>query len=142
MSCIVELLEEKNQHLEKFFRLNEMELYNLSENNFENLENFYSSRECILDLVGTVDRRLNDLNSGIVSSEEITLENKKNIIKLLSYKNDLVQKILAQDLQILSIIEIEKSKVINELRGNKKARKAYHGYKVKGNSPSRLDEEI
>jgi len=51
-----------------------------------------------------------------------------------------VQQILAQDLQILSVIEQAKSNIIKDLRQVQSAKKAVGAYKS-GDAPNRLDEK-
>ena len=56
VDTIINLLKDKNYHLQKFHQMNETELMNFSEGNFDGLEVFYQSRETILDLVRCIDR--------------------------------------------------------------------------------------
>ena len=60
MEAIVKLLEDKNQHLKKFYEINEIELLNFVDGNFDNLEIFYQSRETILDLIRCIDGLVDD----------------------------------------------------------------------------------
>ena len=54
--------------------------------------------------------------------------------------DDLVTQILAQDLQILAVIEQTKSDIIRELRTVQAGKKAVGAYKS-GDAPNKLDEE-
>lgn len=141
MERIVELLTEKNNCLEKFYRLNETELMNFSEGNFENLETFYNSRETILEMVQAVDRMIDSVNQIEDVHGNIDDDSKKKIINALSYKSELVTRILSQDLQILSFIETAKSDIIKELAQVRAARKALAGYQSSGSVAKRLEEE-
>ena len=129
MSQIIELLNEKNNYLEKFFKINEAELIHLSENNFENLDNFYTARDCMLNMIKSVDKRIEDLNRGLLTPEIHSDNQKKVILRELDRKNEWVQEILVLDLQILSAIEEEKSRVIKELRKTSVTKKAVGSYK-------------
>ncbi|MCC7404333.1 MAG: hypothetical protein IT288_08040 [Bdellovibrionales bacterium] len=140
MTDIIELLFQKNCHLEKFFRLNEAELLNFSDGNFDNLETFYHSRESLLEMIQKIDKRIEDSNSVAVDQTVATDAEKKKILEAIAYKNELVTRILAQDLQILSIIEKAKSGIIKELSSVKVARKAMKGYHS-GGGTSQLDEK-
>lgn len=141
MSEIVQLLEEKNQHLERFFNLNADEIVNMDESNFENLDNFYGSRDCILNMINHVDKRIEDINRGLLTPDELTQNEKKSVLKELDRKNDLVQQILAQDLQILSLIESEKSEIIRELKKTSTIKKAFSSYKSEDRkSTGQVDE--
>lgn len=141
MNAVTTLLKDKNEHLFKFLQLNETELINFTQGNFDNLEIFYQSRETILDLVRCIDGLVEvalkdspDANGGI------TPEEKKELLQILNKKNDLVTRILAQDLQILSVIERAKSDIIKDLRQVQAARKAVGAYKS-GDAPNSLDEK-
>lgn len=139
MDAIVKLLKDKNYHLQKFFDLNEAELINFVDGNFDNLEVFYKSREVILDLVRCIDQMIETASeeSEVV---EISAAIKKEVLGYMDAKNDLVSRILAQDLQILSVIESEKSSIIKELRQVQSAKKAVGSYKS-GDSQNKLDEK-
>lgn len=140
MDTIINLLKDKNYHLQKFYQLNEGELLNFADNNFDNLEIFYQSRETILDLIRCIDRLIDAASSAHSSPGEISAAEKREMLNAMNAKNDLVQQILAQDLQILSVIEIAKSDIIKELRQVQSAKKAVGAYKS-GEAPSKLDEK-
>ena len=54
--ALINLLNDKNYHLQKFHQMNETELMNFTEGCFDGLETFYQSRETILDLIRCIDR--------------------------------------------------------------------------------------
>lgn len=140
MDTIINLLKDKNYHLEKFLQLNEGELLNFTEGNFDGLEVFYQSRETILDLVRCIDRLIEAAASTENDAASVSDAHKREIVGCMNAKNDLVTRILAQDLQILSVIEQEKSSIIKELRTVQTAKKAIGGYKS-GDAPAKLDEK-
>ena len=140
MDSIIQLLQEKNNNLEKFYRLNEAELENFAAGDFNHLEEFYSNREGLLTVVKKIDDMIEKSNETAAAGETISAEQKLIIHKALQYKNDLVNKILAQDLEILSVIEIEKSNMIKELTQVRATKKALGSYKS-GTKKSNLDEE-
>lgn len=140
MDTIINLLKDKNFHLEKFHQLNESELLNFTEGNFENLEVFYQSRETILDLIRCIDRLIEAAASTYAEPSEISDAHKKEMVRCMSDKSDVVQRILGQDLQILSVIEQEKSGIIKELRQVQAGKKAIGGYK-NGPATNKLDEK-
>jgi len=140
MQTTIELLTEKNHCLEKFFRLNEAELMNFSTGNFEHLEEFYASREGLLEIIKRIDLLIEEDNLVAVDIESVTPEFKKQILEAFQHKNSLCTKILAQDLEILSAIENAKSDIIRELSQVRVTRKAIGSYKS-GQTTSRLDEE-
>ena len=138
---IVALLKEKNNHLEKFYRLNESAQMLFEKDNFDDLENFYNSREGILTMILKIDDMIERSNQSIDESYELSSQGKQEVIDELNYKNELVNRILAQDLQILSIIEQAKSDIIKELSQLRASRKAVGSYKS-GSQFKVLDEEI
>ncbi len=127
----VNLLEEKNHYLEKFYKLNEKELINLADEKYDNIENFYACREGILRMIAKIDElieqqvKLNEVN--LVDEPAI---HKKRMIKAFSYKNELVNLILSQDLQVISYIEKAKTVLIEELSGIQKEKTALKAYRV------------
>lgn len=139
MDAIINLLKDKNYHLQKFLQLNETGLLNFTEGNFENLETFYQSRETILDLIRCIDR-LVEASASETSHGEVPANYKKEVLEYINTKNDLVTRILAQDLQILSVIEQAKSDIIKELRQVQSAKKAVGSYKS-GDVSNKLDEK-
>jgi hypothetical protein len=141
MDNIINLLKDKNEHLRKFKQLNESELANFSEGNFDNLEIFYNSRETILDLIRCIDGLIDvSLNESDLETMPAAEEDRARIVQILGQRNDLVTEILAQDLQILSVIEQTKSDIIKELRQVQSARKAVGAYKS-GSMSNQLDEK-
>jgi len=140
MDTIINLLKDKNYHLGKFLELNESELLNFTEGNFDNLEVFYQSRETILDLVRCIDRLIEAAANTQGDSPQVSDQNKKEMVMAMNTKNDLVQRILAQDLQILSVIEQAKSDIIRELRTVQAGKKVIGAYKH-GEAANKLDEE-
>ena len=110
MEMIIKLLAERNHHLLKFKEINERELENFSEGNFDNLETFYQSRETILDLVRTIEGMINEELSQLnPNSKDIMDVCRKSVVEAMDVKNQIVTEILSQDLQILASIESEKS---------------------------------
>src|SRR5690606_15148466 len=97
-------------------------------------------RETILDLIRCIDRLIEAAASTHGDDTVVSNQNKKEMVTCMSAKNDLVQRILAQDLQILSVIEQAKSNIIKELRTVQAGKKAIGGYKS-GDAPNKLDEK-
>ncbi len=136
MDYIIQLLKDRNLHLEKFAQLNESEMLRFDDGNFDNLENFYKSREGILNLVGCIDRLIEETECDPVLPDA----QKRLVLKLLAEKNEIVTEILSQDLQILSLIEQAKSGIIRELTSLKSGRKALQSYQSSP-QPKRIDEK-
>jgi hypothetical protein len=141
MNSVIDLLTEKNHFLDKFINLNENEILNFMDGNFDNLDSFYNSREKLLNILTDIDSKIEE-ESIFEYEGHISNELKKKIIKALDYKNEVVKQILAQDLQILSLIEEAKSIIIKELSQVKTTRKVFNSYKSeKGPAQDKLDEK-
>ncbi len=131
MIRIVSLLEEKNQYLEKFYKLNEKELIDLADNKHENIENFYAAREGILKMIEKIDQLIEDQ----IKVHEIDIQKasgllKKRIVKAFAYKTEIVNLVLSQDLQIISYIEKAKTELIEELSNVKKEQVVMKAYRA------------
>ena len=142
MNEIINLLQEKNCYLEKFFTLNEEELVRLMDLDFENIERFYEARDGILEILKTIDKKIEEKNQEDFSVEVANSEQKRQVLESMRIKNELVQRVLAQDLQILSCIEEEKSNIIIELRKSKTVRKAIGSYKSGMSKRVSFDESV
>jgi len=140
MQKIISLLQEKNHYLEKFYSLNESELLNFSMGNFEALENFYNTRERILEIIKYLDGQLEQENADKNDFKDVSAEDRRLVIDSMRTKDEYVARIIEQDLEVLACIEAAKSNIIRELQDVRRVRKAVGGYK----SPTfnkRLDEE-
>ena len=140
MERVIGLLREKNSYLERFFTINEHELMNLGEGNFENVEAFYQAREKILELIRCIDSMITEENDRFTATA-ISSFIKSEAEELLKAKDEWVEAILAQDLQVLSYVEREKSNIIRELRTTNKARRAVGAYRST-EFVNQLDEKI
>jgi hypothetical protein len=138
MARIINLLNQKNHYLEKFYSLNETEILNLNEAKFQNLDPFYQNRESILEVIQYIDSQISEIDE---HEEALSVEERREVTELLAIKEEYVNRILAQDLEILSCIESAKSSIIRELQDLRKARKAVGSYKSRI-STNRVDEEI
>ena len=128
MERVIALLREKNCYLEKFFTVNEHELMNVGEGNFENVETFYQAREKMLDLIRCIDQLMQEENERSVDAV-VSRAGKTEVETLLKAKDEWVEAILAQDLQILCFVEKEKSNIIKELQTTARAKRAVGAYR-------------
>lgn len=126
MERLIALLREKNLFLEKFFAMNENELINFAEGNFESVEGFYKARDKVLELIACIDGLIEEESK--TCSTPVAHDDRHEVERLLRVKDEWVTSILAQDLQVLSYIEKEKSNIIRELQTAQKARKAIGAY--------------
>jgi hypothetical protein len=136
MVKIIQLLNQKNHLLEKFYTLNERELLNFVKSNFDNLEHFYRSREKILELIKIVD---NEIEVAPLLEPHET-QYRAEIKEALAIKDEYVNRILAQDLEVLSCIETAKSDIIKELQDIRRAKHAVGSYRSKLPGPSFSEE--
>lgn len=139
MKQLVDLLQEKNHFLEKFYALNLEELKKFLSGNFDGLDYFYQTRENILEMIKYIDSQVESVSMQ-TANQEIDVHIKAQIEAALKAKELYVKKIVEQDIDILACIDNAKSNIIRELQNIKKGRKAIGGYK----SPSqqrRLDEQ-
>ncbi len=139
MKVIIELLNEKNEYLGKFFQLNETELKNFRNGNFENLDAFYKSRESLLEIIHYIDAQVEKKQNFI--DDHLVEGSERAALRYAFVRKDYwVEEILKQDLEVLSCIDKEKSNIIKDLSEVRKNKKAVGGYKQKKFS-QKLNEE-
>ena len=136
MNRLITLIYEKNHYLEKFYAQNETELKNFLNGEFANLDSFYSAREKILEMIRYVDAQIEKIQNSIQLSDF----EKRELRKALRIKDEYVERILQQDLEVLSCLDRAKSEIISELQQIRKGKKAISGYKMPDFQKS-LDEE-
>lgn len=129
MSKVLELLKEKNFYLERFLEESRKERGRFKARKFENLDLLYQKREQILLNIQSIDRRI-DTVCNEEAAETLQPPKKDEISSLLSQIKANVQNIMEEDLQIISFIENEKTKIIKEIGKTKEGRKVLNGYKV------------
>lgn len=134
---LLTLYAEKNHFLRKFIEVNEREIAQFQSGIFEGLEVFYENREKLLEIIKYLDSDIEAEQNLTTSLED---DAKQVIRELLSQKNELVDQILGQDLDVINLIEIEKSQIIKDLQDLKKNQRGLTGYKL-NQSTVRLDEE-
>lgn len=128
MSKVIDLLKEKNFYLERFLEESRKERGRFKARHFENLDSLYQKREQILLNIQSIDKRINDLcqNEG----KEILHPPKHNeITEMLDKIKSNVNFIMEEDLQIITYIENEKTKIIREISQTREGRKVLNGYK-------------
>lgn len=138
---LISLVYEKNHYLEKFYSLNESELSNFLQGNFENLETFYQTRERILEMIRYVDVQIDKTHNDVVrSGHDLSDSIKKELKKAMKIKDEYVERIIGQDLDVLACIDRAKTDIIREMQTLKKGKKAMTGYRMP-DFQNRLDEE-
>lgn len=140
MTRIITLLNEKNHYLEKFYSLNEVELANFVQGQFDNLQHFYQTRERILDVLKYVDAQIEKTHGQMDQTATLAADDRTQMREALNIKDEYVTRIIEQDLQVLACIETAKNSIIKELQETRRNRKGISGYKV-NTFTNRLDEE-
>ena len=141
MMRILTLLNQKNHYLEKFYSLNEKELKNFMMGQFEQIESFYQTREKILEVIKYVDSEVEKAQNEVVDWNSTVIHSiKSKIAEALRAKSLYVEKIVQQDIEILSCIESAKNMIIKELQELNRGKKAVSGYKTR-KFTQKLDEE-
>jgi len=142
MTRILTLLNQKNHYLEKFYSLNEKELMNFLKGDFDGIEEFYSTREKILEVIKYIDSEIDKTQTDPVDTRSPAIVSlRKKIAETFRVKSLYVEKIVQQDIEILSCIESAKNSIIRELQELSRGKKAVGGYKSK-TYYQKLDEEI
>lgn len=129
MSKVIELLKEKNFYLERFLEESRKERLRFKARHFENLDTLYYKREQILHNIQSIDKRINKICEE--DGTELLHPPKKNEVTAMldNIKNN-VRFIMEEDIEIISFIESEKSKIIKEVSKTKEGRKVLNGYKA------------
>lgn len=138
MKRILELMEQKNHYLEKFYSINEESIELFLRDNFETITDFYNQRENILEILKYIDEELNKFSA---TSDNGSIYEVEKLKETLAIKDIYVQKIIDQDLTILSCIEAAKNSIIKELKDVKKGQKVVSAYKVP-QFQNKLEEEV
>lgn len=99
---LFKVLEQKNSYLLEFHKINMHELNRLAEGCIDNLENFYYSRELLLNAINKLDDKIskNSLNKNL----KVNKTQKKKLMNILNLKRKMVMSILDQDLTILNLV--------------------------------------
>lgn len=140
MDKIITLLKERNKYLTKFSALNIAEMQRYSAGNFDTIDDFYATREGLLDIIKQVEVMLEKRLTFLGDFSNVSPSIKKLVSSLLKERDELVGQILNQDLEILGSIDTAKNSIIHELQTLRKNRKVIGSYKS-GNRENILDEE-
>lgn len=140
MEKVISLLEERNSYLTKFLVLAEEEATRFAHHDFDGLDEFYRSRETILEIVQQIEKLIDNHLSLSNSTEQVTPRQREQAQVLLAVRDEIINQILGVDLKILALIESAKNRIIRDLqvvRQGKRVVGRYHS----GSSESQLDEE-
>lgn len=138
---VLELLIEKKHFLNEFYKINLKGLTQFENNDFDNVELFYNSREKLLEIIQYIDQKTDELSPKIAVAT-VNSDGSKMIAFIQLEIKALAQEILKQDMQILSLMDQEKSSIIKELQSIGKNKKHFGSYKTKTHRKIAIDEEV
>ncbi len=127
LSRTVDLLRQKNHCLEKYYWINETEMVKMKVGDFDSIEEFYFARNRILEAINLLDDELAKLTQQ-QSHAVPSLGTAAEVEAILQAKDELVRSILDQDMQILGLVDREKSEIIRELKSTQTTKKAVGAY--------------
>lgn len=129
MIRIIQLLNEKNHFLEKFYSLNEVQILKLEKGEFQGLDQFYQQREELLKILKYIDEQLKKSHASHLRMHGTYDEvHKEEVTDAIRIKDVYIKKIVEQDLQVLGLIDEIKTQIIQELHDVRRAKKAMIGY--------------
>lgn len=103
VQSLFNLLEEKNSYLLEFHKINNNEIERLIKGHQDNLENFYYSRELLLNAIDKLDKQIAKEEKN--ACFEAQQEEKRKLKEILLLKRNMVLSILDQDLTIISLVD-------------------------------------
>ena len=129
MNKVLDLLKDKNFYLEKFLEASRQEGGRFKARHFENVDTLYNKREQILLNIQSIDKKIKQALED-KRSDFLNLSRKSEVSIMLEKIKNNVQSILEEDLQIISFIEDEKSKLIKEISKTREGRKILKSYRA------------
>ena len=103
VQSLFNLLEEKNSYLLEFHKINNKEIERLVKGRQDNFENFYYSRELLLNAIDRLDKQI--AREEQAACFEARKSEKKKLQEILRLKKSMVLSILDQDLTIISLVD-------------------------------------
>ena len=99
MKLVIDLLRQKNNYLFQFEKISILECQRLQKGDLSHIEQFYYSRQIILDAIENLDIQLKKYNP-----EKISKKEKETVIQLLRKKREVTLAILQKDILIHSYL--------------------------------------
>ena len=125
---LIQFLNEKNYFLEKFCQLNETQFKLLQQGHIEGLDYFYNQRESIIAIVRNIDTKITKCLMA-PDSQKLTGPDREAVKKAMAIKDEYVNLIMGQDLEIIAHIDDIKTNIFNELKAVSTSKKVVSGYK-------------
>lgn len=139
MEAYLKYVMDRNHYFDKYYSLNQREIKKFEAGDFSGIDSLYENRQAILEIVTVIEQRMNDIAQEVVDS--IDSETKSNLKALFEYKDELLKQILDQDIHIMSLVEVEKNNIIQELAESRTGKKAVSAYKS-GRKKNSLNKEL
>lgn len=127
MDNVVRLIKEKNQLLKHFLKMTTEECQRINAGDFSKLQVFYETREGFLKLIMLLDSKVKSANFDSNATNEKLARAAMN--DLFKEKEVLIATILDKDLEMLSMVEKEKSEVIRDLQDVSRGRRVMSAYR-------------
>ncbi len=99
MKLAIQLLEQKNNYLVQFKKIGDFECRRLQSGDYSHIEQFYYSRQIILDAIGHIDEHLKRYNP-----KNISKNHKETVLELLQKNREIIKSILQKDMLIHSYL--------------------------------------
>lgn len=139
MKRLLELMDQKNHYLEKFYTINETHIVMFLKNRFEAINEFYNSRENILEILKYIDQEIRIVSHAATEESLLDVQKLKGSLQL---KDTFVKKIIEQDIDILACIESAKNNIISELKDVRTGKRAIAAYKTPTFNETLGEEEL
>ncbi|MDE0118924.1 MAG: hypothetical protein OXM55_02810 [Bdellovibrionales bacterium] len=99
MELVIDLLQQKNNYLLQFEKIGFFECQRIRAGDYSHIEQFYYSRQIILDAIENIDIQIKNY-----TPQHVSKEYKKTIKALLQKKRAITKSILQQDIMIHSYL--------------------------------------
>jgi hypothetical protein len=126
--ALIQYLNERNYFLEKFCQLNETQFKLLQQGHVDGLDHFYNQRESVIGIIRNIDTKITKCLME-PNSQKLTGPDRDAVKKSMAIKDEYVQLIMAQDLDIIAYIDDLKTTIFNELKAVSAGKKLTSGYK-------------
>lgn len=116
MQEVIEYLEMKNHYYEKFFTVTSKLVSLASQNQWKELEFFVDSRDRILAILRSFDHKIEAAMEKYEKNESLLAQYRDKVKALFAKRQAWADKILQQDLKLISVIDDFKTETIRELK--------------------------
>lgn len=116
MQDVIEYLEMKNHYYEKFYSVTTKLLDAASQNQWKDLNFFVDSRERILSILRSFDVKIEQAMSKYRDNDRTLEAYRLKVKSLFQKRSEWAQRIVNQDLKLISAIDDFKTETIRELK--------------------------